>query len=88
MHSFRTESFNVVVYAPHNQRLIGIFQVDLLRSHASLIAGCFERFRITIAGRTFPVFYDMPMIIQHWQQSVATLQPFDVQARLRKTQGE
>lgn len=53
---------NVTVYAPHDQRPIGIFEVDsrtpraftesdvdFLRSYASLIAACFERFRITDA---------------------------------------
>ncbi|MEE4674909.1 response regulator [Pseudomonas alliivorans] len=163
LHSFQTDNqvkafVNVIVYAPHDQRPIGIFQVDsrvsrafsdsdvdFLRSYANLIAGCFERFRITdalkaaearlreserqyrIAVQLNPQIPwtadvdgtitsldhrwsdfsgvlreqtpgqgwrqaahpdDMPMIIQHWQQSVATLQPFDVQARLRKTQGE
>jgi PAS domain S-box-containing protein len=53
---------NVIVYAPHTQLPLGIFEVDsrvdrafstsdvdFLRSYANLIAGCFERFRITDA---------------------------------------
>ncbi|WP_032634330.1 ATP-binding protein [Pseudomonas syringae] len=51
---------NVIVYAARDQRPIGIFEVDsrtpraftesdvdFLRNYASLIAACFERFRIT-----------------------------------------
>ncbi|MBA1228559.1 response regulator [Pseudomonas viridiflava] len=163
LHPFQTENHvkafvNVIVYAPHNQEPIGIFQVDsrvsrdfsgsdvdFLRSYANLIAGCFERFRITDAlkatearlreserqyriavqlnpqipwtadtqgtitsldhrwsdfsgvlrERTLGQGWrqsthpdDMPMIIQQWRQSVATLQPFDVQVRLRKSMGD
>lgn len=53
---------NVTVYAPRDQTPIGIFEVDsrtpraftesdvdFLRNYASLIAACFERFRITDA---------------------------------------
>lgn len=53
---------NVTVYAPRDQAPIGIFEVDsrtpraftesdvdFLRNYASLIAACFERFRITDA---------------------------------------
>ncbi|WP_341538771.1 GAF domain-containing protein, partial [Pseudomonas viridiflava] len=67
LHPFQTDNqvkafVNVIVYAPHDQSPIGIFQVDsrvsrafsdrdvdFLRSYANLIAGCFERFRITDA---------------------------------------
>jgi PAS domain S-box-containing protein len=51
---------NVIVYGPQDRKPIGIFEVDstsprdfsksdvdFLRSYASLIAACFERFRIT-----------------------------------------
>ncbi|MCD5995456.1 response regulator [Pseudomonas sp. CDFA 602] len=53
---------NVIVYSPSSHAPLGIFEVDsrdprafsetdvdFLRSYASLIAGCFERFRITDA---------------------------------------
>lgn len=53
---------NVIVYSPQDRKPIGIFEVDsrsprdfsksdvdFLRSYASLIAACFERFRITDA---------------------------------------
>ncbi|WP_241000976.1 ATP-binding protein [Pseudomonas viridiflava] len=163
LHPFQTDNqvkafVNVIVYAPHDQSPIGIFQVDsrvsrafsdrdvdFLRSYANLIAGCFERFRITdalkatearlreserqyrIAVQLNPQIPwtadaqgtitsldhrwsdfsgvlrektlgqgwrqsthpdDMSMIIQQWRQSVATLQPFDIQVRLRKAMGE
>ncbi|WP_244997042.1 GAF domain-containing hybrid sensor histidine kinase/response regulator [Pseudomonas viridiflava] len=163
LHPFQTDHqvkafVNVIVYAPHDQSPIGIFQVDsrvsrafsdrdvdFLRSYANLIAGCFERFRITdalkatearlreserqyrIAVQLNPQIPwtadtqgtitsldhrwsdfsgvlrektlgqgwrqsthpdDMSMIIQQWRQSVATLQPFDIQVRLRKAMGE
>ncbi|MEE4160559.1 ATP-binding protein [Pseudomonas viridiflava] len=163
LHPFQTDNqvkafVNVIVYAPHDQPPIGIFQVDsrvsrafsdrdvdFLRSYANLIAGCFERFRITdalkatearlreserqyrIAVQLNPQIPwtadaqgtitsldhrwsdfsgvlrektlgqgwrqsthpdDMSMIIQQWRQSVATLQPFDIQVRLRKAMGE
>lgn len=67
IHPFQEENgvtafVNVIVYAPHDHKPIGIFEVDsrtprtfsesdvdFLRSYASLIAACFERFRITNA---------------------------------------
>ena len=162
LHPFQLENrvaafVNVTVYGPHDQRPIGIFEVDsrtprafsesdvdFLRSYASLIAACFERFRITNAlkeaeaklreserhlrravelnpqipwtadakgavtsidcrwadfsglereqtlgqgWRAFTHPDDMPMIIQHWSASLASLTPFDVQVRLRKKTG-
>jgi PAS domain S-box-containing protein len=57
-----TAFVNIIVYSPHDHKPIGIFEVDsrtprafsesdvdFLRSYASLIAACFERFRITNA---------------------------------------
>jgi PAS domain S-box-containing protein len=148
---------NVIVYAPHNHEPVGIFEVDsrepraftegdtdLLRGYASLVAGCFERFRITdalvqteaalreserqyrmavelnpqipwkadargnitsmdrrwaeFAGtderqplgqgwRAFSHPDDANGIIEQWVRSLASLKPFDVQARLRKKSG-
>jgi PAS domain S-box-containing protein len=148
---------NVIVYAPNNRRPIGIFEVDsrlprefserdidFLRSYGSLIAACFERFRITDAlklteaklreserqyriavalnpqipwtadakgaitsldprwagfsgilreetlgqgWRAFTHPEDLPAIVEQWTQSVASLQPFDIQVRLSKDQG-
>lgn len=67
LHPFQTRNgvdafVNVIVYAAHDQKPLGIFEVDsrvpraftesdidFLRSYANLIAGCFERFRITDA---------------------------------------
>lgn len=62
-HENRVVAFvNVIVHLPQDNRPIGIFEVDsrtprafsdsdvdFLRSYASLIAACFERFRITDA---------------------------------------
>ncbi|MFK3971520.1 ATP-binding protein [Pseudomonas sp. NPDC087358] len=148
---------NVIVYAPHDHSAIGIFEVDsrtprgfgerdvdFLLSYANLIAGCFERFRITDAlkvteaklreserqyriavqlnpqipwtadilgsitsldprwadfsdlqreqtlgqgWRAFTHPEDMPALVEKWSQSISTLQPFDIQVRLRKKIG-
>ncbi len=148
---------NVIVYSPLDHAPLGIFEVDsrsprafsesdvdFLRSYASLIAGCFERFRITDelkqtearlreserqyqiavelnpqipwkadaqgavtfldhrwadfcgalhehaigqAWRSFTHADDLTTIVEAWTASVAGLQPFDVQVRLRKVDG-